>query len=254
MVLQGKTYYLEITFDHFLYLFIAKIQSVFVRAWDAIRWLPLRFLRLVSHIQDGISKLSKNTNTTAVLYWWSECMVLIISMLGVAEIYETIMDFVKFNTRPLRSWERRLAKSVYGNSINYHRVRIDEYALAACKTHSICYVSFYTINSWGKMHNSLFLHEMMHIWQYQRYGALYIPRSLAGGFSLAGYNYGGINALKEGIYSGKRLNAFNYEQQADIVADYYRISNGYRPRWGNATPYDLPVYETYMEDVRGVNN
>ena len=58
----------------------------------------------------------------------------------------------------------------------------------------------------------------------------------------------GVEALKEQQDIG--LSAFNLEQQADIVADYYRIKHGLKPTWGIGTMSDIHIYEKYIEEVR----
>ncbi|MEL6945484.1 MAG: hypothetical protein AAFO82_22755, partial [Bacteroidota bacterium] len=85
---------------------------------------------------------------------------------------------------------------------------------------------------------------------YQHLGAAYIPRALWAQRTQEGYNYGGVTALQMAIQTNKKFWEFNYEQQGDIVADYFRISHGYSPCWGRGTIDDLWVYEYFMEQVR----
>ena len=184
-----------------------------------------------------------------IAVWWMSLMVYLLECLGSGEVYETVMDFVKFNTRTLHPWEIQLAKSIYGNTIQYRRVRIDEMAMAGPKQKQFCYVSFYLVNSWGPMRNRIFIHELMHVWQYERMGALYMVHALRAQQSIMGYNYGGVTTLKAYLEKGKNLHDFNPEQQADIVADYYLIKNGYSPQWGRGGQEDLAVYEKFIEDL-----
>ena len=233
---------------------------MFHRVIDAIRWTPLRMQRIAHHIYKGIKHFSKDEeseiqsdfeklSSSGVVYWWLEFGVLMISLLGVAEIYETITDFIKFNTRSLTIWERKLLKGIYGNKINYKRVRIDNLALLGPKQFRMCYVSFYTINAWGAMSNHLLIHEMMHVWQYQKMGAVYIPRALAAQNSAMGYNYGGLSALEKAIENGQGFKAFNLEQQADIITDYYLLREGYKAQWSEASRFDLATYEYFIEKL-----
>ncbi len=233
---------------------------MFHRIIDALRWTPLRFKRIVHHIYKGIKHFARNDDqenqsdfdkltVTGVTYWWLEFSVMTLSLFGVAEIYETITDFIKFNTRSLTPWEKKLLKGIYGQGINYNRVRIDNLGLIGPRQFRMCYVSFYTINSWGNMSNPLLVHEMMHVWQYQKMGAVYIPRALAAQNSKMGYNYGGLCALEEAIKSGQGLKAFNLEQQADIITDYYLLREGYKPQWSDAKRFDLPTYEYFVEKL-----
>ena len=83
-------------------------------------------------------------------------------------------------------------------------------------------------------------------------GAVYIPRALRAQYSNVGYNYGGVSNLRSFLKKGKDLHAFNLEQQADIVADYYLIKDGYKPNWGNGNKKDLPIYEAFINQIRNV--
>ena len=76
-------------------------------------------------------------------------------------------------------------------------------------------------------------------------------RALAAQRTKEGYNYGGLEKLEQYKYKG--LSAFNLEQQADIIADYFRIKNDMKPEWGNGTKADLPLYEVYVEEVKTTN-
>jgi len=262
MELSGKSYHIQLSFNDIFYLFWIKAVAVIYRVIDMFKLLPLRVLRLLKHLWVGLKSLRPrrmhwweselNSNKLSRLAnWWIELMVYFLECFGLGEFYETLMDFAKFNARPLHQWEIELAKTVFGDQINYRRVRIDEYAMLGPRQIRFCYVSFNIINSWGPMLNSLLLHEMTHIWQYQNMGAVYIPRALKAQYSNAGYNYGGVSNLKAHLLKNEGIFSFNLEQQGDIVADYYLIKDGYKPRWGKGDKKDLAVYEKLMEEIRG---
>ena len=100
------------------------------------------------------------------------------------------------------------------------------------------------------MNNSLLIHELVHVWQYQKVGIVYIPRALVAQRSAEGYDYGGAEGLEAARQAGRSLLEFNLEQQADIVSDYYRIREGYPPRWGHAGVASLPLYEYFVQQLR----
>ena len=177
------------------------------------------------------------------MYWLAEVIICFLEIFGVPEIYETITDFTKPTTRPLYDWEISMAKEIYGEGINYQRVRIDESSYLGPKQKHFCYVSFYIINSWGKMQNSTLIHELAHIWQYENMGVVYIPRALWAQTTSEGYNYGGLDTVKLYLKQNKTLYDFNLEQQGDIFSDYFRLKNGYSPQWGSATIRDINLYE-----------
>ena len=258
MEISGKSYHIYLNFSRFLPQLMRKITGTFVRLFDFMKYLPIRLFRVLQHLGRGgigiykglLNARSCKNMPTEFSLWVIELWISIMECFGIAEIYETLMDFVKFNTRSLEAWEIELAKSVFGNSINYQRIRIDELAIAGPRQKKLCYVSFYIINSWGPMRNSLLIHELIHVWQYEHMGAVYIPRALRAQFSSAGYNYGGSEGLRSFLEQGKSFSDFNLEQQGDVVADYYRIREGYSPHWGYGDRQDLPIYEKFIKQVR----
>lgn len=257
MIISGKSFHIRVSLKRVLRAFLNKLLASVFRLVDVFRFLPARLLRIAEHLSRGIRILNVDKfrpgNTGKALVgigtWWLNFTLLVLDSLGFSELYETIFDFFKFNSRSLQPWEKELAREVFGNKINYARVRLDEYALIGPRQFRFCYVSFFHINSWGAMQNSLLLHELTHVWQYQRHGILYIPKALLAQRSKVGYDYGGVEALKEAMRNKKRLQAFNLEQQAEIVADYYRVKNGYLPSWGEAGFTDLPVYEHFVRQI-----
>ena len=211
--------------------------------------------RLVLHFWNGLTFfILQNANNQSIIksiaFWWWEMSCLVLDTLGIAEWYETACDFIKKETRPLNAFEMVMAREIFGNTIQYHRVRIDETAEIVCKKGTLKYVSFYTINSWGRMSDDIFIHEMVHIWQYENVGAAYIPKALRVHLTKGmGYDYGGVAVLKKSMNAGGKFQDFNYEQQGDIVADYFRIKCGYSPIWGDGRLEDLWVYEYFVEQV-----
>ncbi len=223
-----------------------------------IRLIPTRLWRLGYHFYRGITfQLSRkeywkdeaaiSSRASVILLWLLEFLVLFLEVFGIGELYETITDFGKTKTRLLQNWEIEMAQSVYGNSIDYQQVRIDETAWMGPKQYNFCYVSFNLINSWSKMPNHILIHELMHIWQYQQMGAIYMVRALIAQHTKMGYNYGGIDGIKTKVAEGSTLFDFNLEQQADVVADCFLLQQGYAPQWGRANLEDLIIYQHFLK-------
>lgn len=174
--------------------------------------------------------------------------LLLLELLGVVEVYEGLAAIFKTNIRPLTEEEIQRAKPIFKDTINYRRVRIDERARLGPQQYQFCYVSFHTINSWGEMHDDVFIHELVHVWQYERFGAMYIAKALLAQRE-EGYNYGGRSRLAKARELGGKLTDFNFEQQADIVMDYYRLITGRSVRWGNATLTDISEYVYFVDQL-----
>jgi hypothetical protein len=237
------------------FLLIEKLIGTVLRLMDVLCRIPVRLSRLGVHVLTGIRSIADRPSYAKLHYhsvgrWWLEGGLLTLDLLGLGEWYEILNDLIKFNSRPLTAEELQLAQSVFGDTIRYRRVRIDEYALLGPARYRFCYVSFYLINSWGKMHEALLVHELVHVWQYEHVGMVYISRALAAQRSKEGYNYGGVAALLRAKEAGGALLDFNYEQQAEIISDYFRIKNGRPPLWGWAGKEELYVYEYFVAQLR----
>lgn len=124
--------------------------------------------------------------------------------------------------RLLTSGEIALAKSVYGEKINYGKVWIhhDSYLpfglqherVAMTPQGEIYYRTYlyrddYSKTSSGEQHT--FIHELCHVWQRDR-GMCVICRGLVSW--IASYRY---------ILDGRLLSEYSMEQQAQIVADNF---------------------------------
>lgn len=231
-----------------------KLLAFLNRPFDVLRFLPVRLRRLGRHLRHGIEGWDRDRWAAGSLQqfsvWCLEFPLLLLDCVGVSEVYELLMEVVKWNSRPLDAREEALARTLFGEGLYYRRVRLDERAFAGPRQGQFCYVSFYHVNSWGKMGDALLLHELVHVWQFQRLGSRYISQALRAQASPAGYNYGGPEALRRAQAAGNYLWDFNLEQQADIVADYVRLRNGLAPRWGPGDREDLPLYEFFVRQLR----
>lgn len=234
-------------------LILSKIDGILIRGFDIIRLFPIRALRVLNHFRHRLLLLVREPrellNVQGHVTWWIELFLYVLDMVGVGEVYETLADIIKFNTRPLTEGEKKVARKLFNKSINIRRIRVDEFAFFGPRSHKFAYVSGYTINSWGELSESLFVHELVHVWQYVEMGSVYIPRALKAQYSTDGYDYGGTVPLMRAVNAGTGLKEFNLEQQGDIVADYYRLANGHVPRWSNGGEEDIWIYEKLIHQL-----
>ena len=178
---------------------------------------------------------------------WLDLIFAGLDYLGATDLYEATITYFAPSLRPLSTRELALLKPYFGNSVPYDLIRIDERAHIGPRTGRFCYVSFHTINSWGRMSDATLVHEVVHIWQYTHRGAAYVPRALRAQRSEMKYNYGGLAALDESY----ELEDFNYEQQADIIEDAFRLANGYQAQWVPGRGAEvLPYYQSYLAELR----
>jgi hypothetical protein len=259
-----------------------KSFGIFHRAAHWVEQFPDRLERLGEDIVSGKNeRLGKEHSRKNFGDWLENVAIDLGDLIGLGEAYETGADLVKFNTRKLTDREVEIAKSVFGDSLNYDLVRIDKGATLGPSWTNRPYTSFHTINSWGNLgenpadERATLIHELTHVWQYERDGSIYMPDALGSqkkpgltpGFNTLGYDYGGATMLNSHKSDG--LAWFNYEAQAQIVEDYYKLKyepnaledrdrNGVKELWATdenrhdylvATEADLPIYAHFVDEV-----
>jgi Ca2+-binding RTX toxin-like protein len=176
-----------------------------------------------------------------------------LELAGLAEAWEIASEILKPWQRGMSSEEIELARGVFGNSIPYELVRLDELSLMAGigRTH----VTGYIINSTESLDDRTLIHELTHVWQYVQDGLVYIPEAIAGQSSDEGYGFGGVDGLRDKMAAGQGLSAFNPEQQGEIVASYYTLrqqARTYEANGGTAPldmRQDLDVYIHFVKEV-----
>ena len=124
--------------------------------------------------------------------------------------------------RGLTGSERTEASKIYGSSLNYDAIVLEDSPVMAIGGYAR--TTPWTVNfpSGTLANNSLtidwLLHELGHSWQYAR--GVSMIRTLY--HAVRGvYDYGGEAALRAATAAGRGLNSFNTEQQADIAKDAY---------------------------------
>jgi hypothetical protein len=230
-----------------------KIAYGFCRIYFYIKEIPFRIFRLLKQFV-GLGKILFDSDLRKwknILQWNIELFFLFFDIIAIPDIYEFVIDVFKNHSRPLNEIEKAEAVKVFRDAINLDRIRVDDRARIGARKHKYAYVSFYTINLHGMLRPNLLIHELVHVWQYSQYGSVYIPRALQAQRSELKYNYGGLESLLNGIKGGLDLSSYNYEQQADIVTDYYKLMNGERVQWGSANSQDIKTYQYYVDSIVG---
>lgn len=162
-------------------------------------------------------------------------------------------------SRPLTKGEIALAKTVFGDSVDYAAVYISDQKFVGFHPAGTamapngnlfmygCYQDDYSQHS--VMTQSLFIHEMTHVWQYQN--KVLAPIAEAVKLNLEHkFNY--LAAYPYTLDSKKDLLDYNMEQQASIVQDYFAITREPRSAiWGNCentgkTDDKIALYENVL--------
>ena len=143
---------------------------------------------------------------------------------------------------------RSAGGKVFGSTVPFHLVRIDEAALLGPASTKREYTSFHTINGWGGIALDTLIHELTHVWQYETAGAIYMPQALHAQ-ATGGYDYGDLRGLHAARAAGLDILSFNREQQAQIVQDFFRIAQGSSPMMSSGTKADQALYAYFVKDV-----
>ncbi|MEE8466118.1 MAG: hypothetical protein V3S68_06525 [Dehalococcoidia bacterium] len=129
----------------------------------------------------------------------------------------------------LRPDELEAAGLVLGpDAVQYSAVRVAEgriLRLLFKLNGDRAFTLFRTINLPANGHHSrgnldLLVHEMVHVYQFEKVGSVYIWQALRAQ-KTEGYSYGGWEKLAEDRQSGLRFSDYNREQQGQIAQDYY---------------------------------
>jgi hypothetical protein len=243
---------------------IDKVAGVFQRFAYWMTQLPTRVVRLLSGLWEGLKTFKPWTHRwwkslvevdtwKHFLKWITSRILEILEIGGIGEAYETLQDWVKFNTRTLNSSEVKAAKSVFGTRINTDFVRVDERAVIGPLFTDRAYTSFHTINSWGGESIDVMIHELTHVWQYENSGAIYMPQAVHAQKWGGGYQYGGVSGLQAKQATGKGLLSFNREQQAQIIQDFFQLRQNGTISGSPATSADLPLYADFAKTVSSLS-
>ncbi len=250
--------------------------------WKSVlKNVPIRLKRLAKHFGSLLTKLSSfvrsgnattstlnvpKTSTTGstsvafvgmVLAWTGRLVFKTLDALQIPEMTDFVWQLVKRRTRKMTSVEIAEAKKVFGDSLPYHKIRIDEGSVLAKigasinGTHQMGVVFFHTINFTRKIDGlacsndmAWLIHELIHVAQMEHIGSQYIGEA-AHAQVTTGYDYGGVRGLANKCFAD-----FNREQQGEIVRHYYQYLICRYPHPFASYETLKAAYEPMIEQVR----
>ncbi len=186
--------------------------------------LSIRLGRFIKHFTGFFLASAEWKNNYRPRYWhdWlAHLFLYVLDILAFPEVYELTLMLFKWNTRGVNRREKELIQSVFADHIDIRRIKLDDRALIGPKRFKFAYVSFNTINYFGKLRDEILIHECVHIWQFQNFGSIYLYEALKAQHSEEKYDYGGVEGLYATMTKGGKLLSFNFEQQGDIIEDYF---------------------------------
>jgi hypothetical protein len=157
-------------------------------------------------------------------------------------------EFLPTSTRKLTPDEIALARSVFGDTLDTSQIELSiggPLGIGGFARTLPDHITFPdgTSTTPSLEFNSWLIHELTHVWQYQRGHRVIdlLPDAIHGGIDPEHYEYGDDQGLRDASARGKTFSQFNYEQQGDILADYYvrRETGG-----------DTSAFEPFVNDVR----
>ena len=153
--------------------------------------------------------------------------------------------------RSLGRAERRLARPIFGNSLDYDRVRLISSDTLQYRTvgNNIYLPPSFSITD-ASMAQTL-IHELTHVWQYQHGGTSYISGSLSDQI-VAAITEGSRNfAYDYTIGPDQSFFDFGYEQQAAIVEHYFAMLRDQREIPTHQAEGVVRTYASNHLDERG---
>jgi hypothetical protein len=205
-----------------------------VQAWRAARWAGLRRFAGSSALRAG--------------GWLATFLTRLLDLVGVPELVDFLWRTVS-HMSPLTGAEIAAASQVLGpTALRWGDVRVAQGGLLGLWYRlkgDRAFDTFYTVNlprsgPHARENLDILIHELVHVVQYERVGSVYGVESLYAQHT-SGYDYGGPEGLRKALSEGRRFCAFNREQQAQIVQDYYLL----RCQGGEA-----PEYEPFIAEMR----
>ena len=137
--------------------------------------------------------------------------------------------------RKLRAEEKADARIVYKTSVPLDDVQVFEGSFVSgmsdwFRDEAVAVTTMRIIHlpenfdTTTKRNRHTLIHELGHVWQGENTGPYYMGHSLfaQGTQGNSAYNYGGTGALTANTTAGGKLDNFNPEQQAQIMADYFQ--------------------------------
>ncbi len=187
---------------------------------------------------DGVQAWLR-TGLLSFAAWLGRLVAKTADLLSLGEFVDLLTQALKFNTRPLTEIEIVEARKVFGDSLSYWRIRVDEWSLIAHigkwfaerrfgkPIDHMAVTVFSTIHFSRRIHPepgnadmAWLIHELTHVAQVEHIGSQIMGEAVIAQ-GREGYAYGGAKGIK-----GKSFRQFNREQQGDIAKDYYWSVHG----------------------------
>jgi hypothetical protein len=234
----------------------ARLARLVVTLWDGlvgiISFIPEAIMALakggIKGLGDWLWQKAKSGGA-----WVVQLLTRVLDIFGAPEALEFLLHIVT-KARPLRGDEIAAASAVLGPSaIRYGDVRVSEGGLLNLifkLNNSRAFTTFHTINLPAGTSLAVVVHELTHVYQFEKAGTVYITQALGAQIQhgTSAYNYGGPAGLLTDYLAGKHYAQYNREQQGQIAEDYYDyvITGG----GSGLTTDQRNAYEFFINELR----
>jgi hypothetical protein len=240
-----------------------------LRLYDAARWpmnllrdLPRRMGRLVgllavvaenpkSQIPNPKSQIPNFKRYSLYAFWLHPFICYLFDLVGGPEIAQFFLRLVT-ETRPLTVAEVAAAEAVLGpKAVRYGEVRLAHDGVLTWVFRvngNRAFTAWHTVamprrERTSNAYFALVVHELTHVYQYERVGTVYIGQALHSQSRMGreAYHYGGKDGLAQARAAGKRYSDYNREQQGQIAQDYHARLHAHE---------DVTAYEPFIAELR----
>jgi hypothetical protein len=213
-----------------------KLLWLFRRILFALKQTPRRVWRLFTFYKHPFYKIYPPSVK------WASAGLLFADLVFFFDFFEIVSNLISPNSRLLTDIEIQRGLEIFGKTIDFKLVMYDKRSLPVKRGMAHAYVTFNTVNSFRPIRADIFIHELVHVWQYQNFGAGYIAAALEAQKMPGGYNYTHTEGWHEGAFFD-----LNAEQQADFIQDIYLRRKGYYPQWRKSLlVMDSDVHDRFM--------
>lgn len=181
--------------------------------------------------------------------WPIDLLFYLGDLVYLPEIHMSIILIIKPSIRPLTDNEKILVEEWFEDTIDPNAVLINDHASVFVRKYAYAFVGYNIINYRDRIETAILVHELVHVFQFQKFGSVYIYRALKAQNSKHKYDYGGVTRLVNGLNQGKSLFHYNFEQQAMIIEDYYRMNHEFQMF---SDRYSREVFHTYYNDLKSL--
>jgi hypothetical protein len=205
-------------------------------------------MRLITHFLQWIPLFKKSHLPSKNLSEWIiDLMFYVFDVILLPDIFEFVFTWIQPKVRLLDEEEKSYIRKYFDNQVVIQNIRISYTIPNWLKKMAVAVVTFNTIHFSHKISLPVFIHEVVHIWQYQKFGSVYIYRALKAQNSDQGYNYGGLENLYSKMLNNYIFTDFNFEQQGEIFEDYCRLKECSTEQ----NPIAQASFEYFVGQVKG---